>query len=111
MPGEVYWSKRTLKFIKNFCSCPVKGEDEVFANGLFEFNITAMIDFIRDNPADFATEEVNVEDFPAEFSSINEEHMEKVQLGEPVILAELSPGQYNLIDGNHRMEKARPPRF
>jgi hypothetical protein len=25
----------------------------------------------------------------------------------PVILAEISPGHYNLIDGNHRMEKAR----
>ncbi|MFZ1731390.1 MAG: ParB/Srx family N-terminal domain-containing protein [Bacteroidota bacterium] len=25
----------------------------------------------------------------------------------PVILAEIAPGRWNLIDGNHRMEKAR----
>ena len=33
--------------------------------------------------------------------------MKSVEISEPVILAEISPGQYNLIDGNHRMEKAR----
>lgn len=27
-------------------------------------------------------------------------------ISKPVILAEISPGQYNLIDGHHRMEKA-----
>ena len=33
--------------------------------------------------------------------------MDSVEISEPVILAEISPGRYNLIDGNHRMEKAR----
>ncbi len=33
--------------------------------------------------------------------------MNSVELGEPVILAEIAPNNYNLIDGNHRMEKAR----
>ena len=32
--------------------------------------------------------------------------MDSVELGRPVILAEITPGRYNLIDGNHRMEKA-----
>ena len=30
-----------------------------------------------------------------------------VDISRPVLLAEISPGHYNLIDGNHRMEKAR----
>ena len=46
-------------------------------------------------------------DFCKGFSSINESHMDSVVISRPVILAEISPGQYNLIDGNHRMEKAR----
>lgn len=28
-------------------------------------------------------------------------------LARPVVLAEISPGNYNLIDGHHRMEQAR----
>jgi len=98
---------RALEFEKNFSPCPVEDGDEIYPNGIFEFNITKMIDFIHSNPSDFAMEEVSVDDFPPEFSSINEKHMDNVQLGEPVILAEIAPGRYNLIDGNHRMEKAR----
>jgi hypothetical protein len=98
---------RTLSYLEDFRPCPVKDGDEIFANGIFQFNITAMIDFIHSNPADFAAEEACVKDFPPEFSAINEEHIGNVELGEPVILAEIAPGRYNLIDGNHRMEKAR----
>jgi hypothetical protein len=100
-------SARTLKLLKDFSPCPVKNGDEIYANGIFQFNISKMVDFIHSNLTDFAREDVSVDDFPEEFSSINEEHMDNVQLGEPVILAEIAPGQYNLIDGNHRMEKAR----
>ncbi|MFK7848490.1 MAG: ParB/Srx family N-terminal domain-containing protein [Rhodothermales bacterium] len=41
------------------------------------------------------------------FTTINESHVDSVDISQPVILAEISPGHYNLIDGNHRMEKAR----
>ena len=105
--GKTSRSGTALGFEKNFSPCPVKDGDEIYPNGIFEFNITKMIDFIHSNPSDFATEEVSVDDFPPEFSSINEKHMDNVHLGEPVILGEISPDRYNLIDGNHRMEKAR----
>ncbi len=52
-------------------------------------------------------EEVAVSDLYKGYSSINESHMASVEISQPVILAEISPGRYNLIDGNHRMEKAR----
>jgi hypothetical protein len=41
------------------------------------------------------------------FSSINESHIDLVDISKPLILAEISPGRFNLIDGNHRLEKAR----
>jgi hypothetical protein len=98
---------RMLKFDKDFRPCLVENSDEIFQNGFFDFNISKMIDWIRSNASDITTDEVFVDDFPREFSSINEEHMSNVQINEPVIIAEIAPGRYNLVDGNHRMEKAR----
>lgn len=66
-----------------------------------------MLEHIHKNPDEFAIEEVAVCDFSSAFSSINESHMDSVEISQPVILAEIAPGRYNLIDGNHRIEKAR----
>ena len=92
---------------KNFTPCPVDNGDELFPNGIFEFNITKMIEYIQKNPADITLETVAVEDFFKDFSSLDESHVDNVDVSRPVIIAEISPGRYNLIDGNHRMQKAR----
>ncbi|MEA1948340.1 MAG: ParB N-terminal domain-containing protein [Thermodesulfobacteriota bacterium] len=39
-------------------------------------------------------------------SHINENHLDSVDVSIPVILAEIAPDRYNLIDGHHRTEKA-----
>jgi hypothetical protein len=106
-PKKSEISDKIIKLNKDFVPCDVKEGDELFQNGIFEFNITRMIDFIRSNPSDFVVEKVHVREFPREFSSINEKHMNNVKIGDPIILAEISPGRYSLIDGNHHMEKAR----
>lgn len=98
---------KKLRINKNFSSCPVTDEDEVYRNGIFEFNITKMIEYIQKNSANIRLEAVAVEDFYKEFSSIDDVHVNKVDVSQPVIIAEIAPGRYNLIDGNHRMEKAR----
>jgi hypothetical protein len=98
---------KILKVDNDFIPCPVATGDELFPNGIFEFNITKMLEYIKKNPDGIAIEEVTVSDFFEDFSSINESYMDSVEISQPVILAEISPGRYNLIDGNHRMEKAR----
>jgi len=98
---------KTLKVNNDFTPCLVADGDEVFVNGIFEFNITKMIEYIQENHDCINLEEVAVDDFYKEFSVINESHIDSVDITRPVILAEISPGRYNLIDGNHRMEKAR----
>jgi hypothetical protein len=98
---------KRLKVDNDFTPCPVAIGDELFPNGIFEFNITKMLEYIQKKPDGIAIEEVAVSDFFASFSSINETHMDSVEISQPVIVAEISPGHYNLIDGNHRMEKAR----
>ncbi|HXW68439.1 MAG TPA: ParB N-terminal domain-containing protein [Dissulfurispiraceae bacterium] len=96
-----------LKVDDKFTPCPGEDGDEMYPNGIFEFNITKMIEYIQENPDGIILEEVRVSDFSKDFSSINESHMDSVDISQPVILAEISPGRYNLIDGNHRMEKAQ----
>ena len=95
-----------MKIDRNFIPCPVDTGDELFKNGIFVFNITKMIAHILNNPDDFRSEDVGVVDFAGGFSTINEQHVDSVDVSKPVILAEMYPGRYILIDGNHRMEKA-----
>lgn len=98
---------KKLKADKDFTPAPVNDGDELYPNGIFVFNITKMIEHIAENPNEFETVAVEVDDFPEDFSSITESYVDSVDISRPVILAEISPGRYNLIDGNHRMEKAR----
>jgi hypothetical protein len=98
---------RKLKARADFVPLEIESGDEFYPNGIFEFNITKLARYIKESPDKFRPEPVNIGDFAGEFSSINEPHMESALSTEPVIIAEISPGRYNLIDGNHRMEQAR----
>jgi len=98
---------KMLKVDNNFTPCPINKGDELFPNGIFEFNITRILEYIENNPNEVDLVEVAVDDFFKGFSSIDESHVDSVEISRPVILVEISPGHYNLIDGNHRMEKAR----
>jgi hypothetical protein len=99
--------KKPLKVDIDFIPCPADIGDELYPNGIFEFNITKILKHIQTKAIDITKEMVAVSDFCNDFSSINESHVDSIDISIPVILAEISPGRYNLIDGNHRMEKAR----
>jgi len=66
-----------------------------------------MLEYIEDHAANIPSVDIDVSDFHPQFSSVNEPHVDTVDIYRPVILAEISPLHYNLIDGHHRMEKAR----
>lgn len=89
-----------------FNACPVDEGDELFPNGIFEFNVTRMLEYIGNHPADVASVEVPVSDLDRGFSSLNESYVPSVDISRPVVLAEIAPGRYNLIDGHHRVAKA-----
>lgn len=95
---------RKLKVSKRFTPCPVDDGEEMYPNGIFVFNITKMTDYIQDNG--FLCEEIQVKDY-RNHSKFNEEHLPTVDVTKPLIIAEISPGRYSVIDGNHRLEKAR----
>lgn len=99
--------KKLLKIDPNFTPCPAQTDDELYPNGIFIFNITKLCEDIQNNPGQYTLENLAVSDFPPSFSSINEEHLDSVDISKPLILAEIAPGRFNLIDGHHRRAKAR----
>ena len=99
--------KKILKTGGDFTPCPVATGDELFPNGIFVFNITKLLEYIHNNRYSVPLEEVAVKDFCKDYSVINESYVDSVEISDPVVMAEISPGRYNLIDGHHRMEKAR----
>ena len=96
-----------LKLDKKFQACLADDNDEIFPNGFFQFNITKMIEFISQNQDQFSVENIAIETYRKFVSpNLDEETIQKAQTLKPIILAEISPGNYNVIDGNHRLEKA-----
>ena len=97
---------RKLKKSRTFTPCPVDDEEEMYRRGIFEFNISKMVEYINNTP-EITVEPVQVSLFSIGSSKVNEAHLPTVDISRPIIVAELSPGRYDVIDGNHRLEKAR----
>lgn len=98
---------RRIKHDINFVPYPEEQGDEFFPNGVFVFNITRVQAYLDGDECKISPGVVRVEDCPRYSSSLDESYVHSADLQKPVILAEIAPGRYNLIDGHHRMEKAR----
>lgn len=98
---------KKFKLNKKFRPPPFDEGDEFYPNGIFEFNITKLLGFINANQNIFKTQEIEVKAVRTTyFSSFDEETIQSANLASPIILAEISPGMFNVIDGHHRLEKA-----
>lgn len=92
---------------------------EWYPNGVFNYNVSRMIrdlnEYLDKRPADedkdhgIQLTEISIRDVVSDSFSIDEfpeEHLNEADLNRPVIYAEIAPGVYNLIDGNHRIARA-----
>jgi hypothetical protein len=98
---------RKMKVDRKFQPFSQDEGDELYPNGIFVFNITKLLVFIKANPHIFQPEEVSVKavrTYPS--SSLNESTIQAANITEPIILAEIAPDRFNVIDGNHRLERA-----
>ena len=101
-------SKPKLKLDKKFQPCPVEGGEEVYRNGIFHFNITRLLAFLDAHPARFPIEFIALSEIPNYGdSNLDVDTVRSADLSRPILLAEISPGRFNVIDGNHRVAKAR----
>jgi hypothetical protein len=81
----------------------------LFANGIFVFNITRLLAFIHADPERFSIEAAELADIPnyRGVSHLDQATVDAADVLRPVLLAEISPRRYNLIDGQHRVARAR----
>ena len=91
---------------KNYAPALINDGDELYPNGIFVFNITKMTEYLRTHKDDITAESIEVKTCRDGLSDLNESHIDKTDITVPIILAEIRPGGYNVIDGNHRLEKA-----
>ena len=98
---------RLFKLRNKFVPMETYPGDEIFPNGIFEFNISKMTDYIKEFGEEISIDSINVSQFRCKsFSDIDENHVDSVDISIPIILAEISPNSFNVIDGHHRLEKA-----
>ena len=92
-----------------FQPCTTEPGDELCPNGIFEFNISRLIAFISAHPERFPTKIVELSEIPDYGSSdrLDDAAVQTADLSRPVLLAEIAPARFSLIDGHHRVAKAR----
>lgn len=99
---------RKLEFDKTFQPCPAEAGDELYPNGIFEFNITRLLAVVETRIERFPIERVEVVDlFDCGGEHLDEGAIRTADLFRPILLAEISPGLFSLIYGHHRVAKAR----
>ena len=97
-----------LKLDAKFEPCPPEAGDELFPNGIFEFNISRLLAFVHTHPERFPVELLKLADIPSYGDAdLDEVAVLIADLSRPILLAEIAPGRYNVIDGHHRVAKAR----
>jgi hypothetical protein len=99
---------RKLKLDKNYKPIPTNVGDEIYPNGIFNFNISKMLEHIMAGKLEAEIELIKVNEWFKRHSrgSVNEDHLPTVDITKPVLQAEIRPGVFEIIDGNHRIEKA-----
>ncbi|WP_062105435.1 hypothetical protein [Bacillus niameyensis] len=100
---------RMMHVKKLYEPCPVKENDEIFRNGVFHFNISRILEDIHSGKLVVDKEYIDINEWfkwHGHHSSLNEDHLSTVNIDSIIVQAEISPGIFSIIDGNHRMEKA-----
>jgi ParB/Sulfiredoxin domain len=108
-PSEGRHELARLRLDRYFEPCPSEPGDELYPNGIFEFNISRLIAFIGANAERFPIELVGLAGIPdyGHSNPLDENAIEAADLSRPILLAEIAPDRYNLIDGHHRVARAR----
>jgi hypothetical protein len=108
---QIFVTKQVMKLRSDprFRPCPTEPGDELYPNGIFEFNISRLLAFLSARPERFPVESVQLSEIPdcASSERLDEAAVQAADLSRPILLAEIAPERFNLVDGHHRVAKAR----
>lgn len=98
-----------LKINEQFTACEALPDDEIFGGYPFAWNITALEAWIAEHREEVAYSTVTISraETTIDSGNLNEQHIPTVDLAKPLIVVRLRPEYYRLIDGHHRVAKAR----
>ena len=102
---------RTLKLIKNYAPKVQESEEiEIYPNGIFKFFISKILEDIKNGDFKPKMERINIEKWRKSHVKntdfLDENHLKIANTRKPIIQAEIRIGKFEIIDGNHRFEKA-----
>ena len=100
---------RKLMENPDFFPCTPVLEDELFGSYPFKWNITAATTWIEKNlnQVELSTVQVNPPSPGADSENLDEVFIPKADLTRPIVMVWMRPEFFKLIDGNHRVAKAR----
>jgi len=97
-----------IDLISAFQPCATDTGDELFANGIFEFNVSRLLTAALTHADRYLIERIELADIPDYGAAeLNAAAIVAADLSRPIVLAEIAPGQFAVIDGHHRVAKAR----
>lgn len=98
-----------LKENPDFIPCtPVVG-DEMLGGYPFRWNVTRAAEWIENNLEEVELSKVQIDPLSrgAESTDLDQAFIPKADLSKPVIMVRMRPEFFRLMDGNHRVAKAR----
>lgn len=106
MKGKNFVMNENRKFIyiENFIPVSKNEGDEIFRNDVFHINVSRILEDIHSGDLQVERERIHVKEWFVDHyrPMVNENCLPHVDVTEPVIQAEIRPGMYSIIDGNHR---------
>lgn len=97
-----------LRLDRKFQPCTPEVYEELYPNGIFVFNISRLLAFVQAHTDTFPVEQVELAAIPEYGGAhLDEPTIRTADLSRPILLAEIAPGHYNVIDGQHRVARAR----
>ena len=101
-------STRKIKFTKNYKPAVSNPDDEIYPNGIFKFNISKILMDIKTGKIEVKSGSLNPKEWYKSHIQgvINKEHIPNVNTAKPILLGEIRPDYWTVIDGNHRLYKA-----
>lgn len=121
MGKKTKWTHpRMLSASKSLIPVVPDDGDEIYCGGVVQINVTALLEWIKDQPLPIAQMPVGIW---GSHEGKNEEYIQAADLTRPIVVAEIAPDYrdyvpdisendwisrgYMCIDGHHRLEKAR----